>query len=299
MKIITLTLSPAIDITYSLGGEICLGLNRAASFSESAGGKGINVCRAIIRESIKCGIDADVISLYPRGGASGELLYSMLSGEGIPSCAIPTDEPCRVNVSAIDVHGRDIEINSKGAKISPEEICKIENALSVLSFGDVLAICGSVPDGIDPSYYSELIQKMKSRGVTCILDCDGEPLRLAMCAPIPPDYIKPNDDELKKLCAALDVEDSAEDLATRYPGTAVIATYGEDGASIVRSTDRGNIKIDVNAEKVKPVRIKGAGDTLLGAFMYHKFVLFEDDENSLRAAVTTASEYVGGEEKAL
>ena len=294
MKIITLTLSPALDVTYSIPGKILFGLNRAESFSLTAGGKGINVARSIAREEKRCGVNADYTALYPAGGVTGDLLSSTLTEEGIPTLCVKTEENCRINVSAIAQNGEDVEINARGAAITADELTKIEAELDVLTEGDVLAICGSVPAGVEKSYYAQLIRRMKSRGVTCVLDCDGEALRIAVTSDCPPDYVKPNEHEIRDFCESIGADVSAEAIVKASGGkTAVIATYGGSGAAVFGAD--GSV-ITAKSVPVKPKRLKGAGDTLLGAYLYHKFVLRECDEASLSAAVAAAGEYVASEE---
>lgn len=296
MKIITLTLSPALDVTYRIPGEISLGLNRAESFSITAGGKGINVARSIAREAKRCGVDANYTAIYPSGGEIGELLTQSLAAEGITTLPVKTDAACRINVSAIDSAGRDIEINSRGAKLKADELSRIEDALNVLTRGDVLAICGSVPDGVEKSYYAELIGKMSSRGITCVLDCDGEALQVAVCGECPPDYVKPNEHEIRDFCERIGADVSPEAIVKASRGRcAVIATYGGRGAAIIRPRGDKTEKISADATPVEPMRLKGAGDTLLGAYLYYKFVKNESDSEALSAAVEVAGKYVAGE----
>ncbi len=288
--IYTLTLSPAIDVTYSIGAEIKPGLNRAKSFEVSAGGKGINVSRAIVREAERCGGESGVCAVFPSGGRTGALLQGMLSGEGIPSAIVETAAECRINMSALAPSGDDIEINARGAELTSSELLELEDKLSALP-GDIVAICGSCPAGVSADYPAKLIEKLKARGVTTVLDCDGEALRCAVASDTPPDFIKPNAAELTALCDALGVPCGGDEIVKYTKNrTAVIATYGAEGA--VLSMAGGDIRVPCTP--VTPVRIKGAGDTLLGAFLYRKFVLCEADEAALSAAVEVAGEYVGG-----
>ena len=295
MKIITLTLSPAIDVTYAIPGEISLGLNRADKFTLTAGGKGINVARSIAREAKKYSAEVDCTALYPSGGAVGDLLTDALSREGIRALPVKTEACCRVNASAISADGRDIEINARGAEITADELLKIEAELDVLDEGDVLAICGSVPSGVEKSYYAQLIRRMKARGVICVLDCDGEAMRLAVCGDCPPDYVKPNEQELREFCKSIGAESSAEAIVKASGGRCtVIATYGGAGAALVRANGEKIDMISVKSVPVKPVRLKGAGDTLLGAYLYYRFVIGEAEIDALSAAVAAAGEYVSG-----
>ena len=94
--IYTLTLSPAIDVTYSVVGELKTGLNRARSFALTAGGKGINAARAISREAELCGARADMCALFPAGGIAGDMLSRILEREKIPCERVEIAAECRV-----------------------------------------------------------------------------------------------------------------------------------------------------------------------------------------------------------
>ncbi len=297
MKIITLTLAPALDVTYSVGGEIKFGLNRASGFEISAGGKGINVSRSVRREAERAGAEARLLTVFPSGGAVGDVILRTLSTEGIEVKHVKIAAETRVNVSAIPMLGEDIEINARGAFLTSGELAETERIImdSACS-GDVVAICGSCPAGVSVEYPSHLAAKLKKRGIYCALDCDGAALRSAVLSGSPPDLIKPNSAELSELCSALGIECSAESVV-RFTGgkTAVLATFGRDGACLTRSENGAIVCENVKSSPVAPVRIKGAGDTLLGAFLFHKFSKSLSDSAALAAAVSAASSYVAGE----
>ena len=56
---------------------------------------------------------------------------------------------------------------------------------------------GSLPRGLEPDLYAELIREVRKLGVTTIVDTDGEPLRLAVRAE--PDVVSPNELEAEEL----------------------------------------------------------------------------------------------------
>lgn len=295
MKIITITLAPAIDVTYALERPVSDGLNRAKSFVLSAGGKGINVSRAILAAAD--GQAVDLMTIAPAGGASGAAFCSMLEDEGMNVTRIPITAPLRINVSAIPDDGEDCEINAPGAEMTADDLKTAEDLLLAnVDAGDVVCICGSCPKGAAKSYPSELCALVKEKGAVCVIDCDGEALRIAVDGKCPPDYIKPNAGELEKLCADLGIADgtvteNARAVNGKTGGkTTVITTLGGDGSMITWADGQFTAK----SRKVKPVRIKGAGDTFLGTFVYAKFVGGMTNEEAVQAASDAATEYVEG-----
>lgn len=176
-QIITLTLAPAVDVEYHSAGSQP-GLNRTYSHTVTAGGKGINVSRAILRLSDENETPLPLKTVFPCAGETGTLLRNLLENEGMDTNgAVETSGSTRVNTSLIPDHGREIEINAPGAPLTEDELAEIEErVLDNLLPGDVVCICGSVPAGVEKSYPAHLAKKVRRRGGIAVLDCDGEAL---------------------------------------------------------------------------------------------------------------------------
>ena len=201
-QIITLTLAPAVDVEYHSAGSQP-GLNRTYSHTATAGGKGINVSRAILRLSDENETPLPLKTVFPCAGETGTLLRNLLENEGMDTNgAVETSGSTRVNTSLIPDHGREIEINAPGAPLTEDELAEIEErVLDNLLPGDVVCICGSVPAGVAKSYPAHLAKKVRRRGGIAVLDCDGEALIEAakMDEDDAADLIKPNSAELSGL----------------------------------------------------------------------------------------------------
>ena len=296
MKIVTLTLSPALDIEYAAAGEIVPGLNRTSSHAVSAGGKGINVSRSILRCTAREGrADFALRTVAPTGGRMGELFLSILRDEGIEVRAVPVRENTRTNVSLIPPTGKPLEINAPGTPVG-DALGEIESAvLDGIGEGDCVVIAGSCPRDVPKSYPAELIAKVKKTGAAAVLDCDGEALRIAVKAEVKPDLIKPNDEELAALTGC-DPEDEGElrRAAESLGISEVITTRGAKG-SMLTSAAWGGKTVFFPTEAKKVVRLKGAGDTFLGAFVYAKYVRQDPPEWCMETAAIAAGQYVAGE----
>ena len=193
MKIVTLTLSPAVDIEYRAKDPVSGGLNRTYAHSLSAGGKGINVSRSVL----KCAAAApdgeqfpfELKTVAPVGGETGELLRRILEKEGLSLTAVGIEENTRVNVSLIPDEGGSLEINAPGTPVG-DRLPEIEKAvLDGIGPGDWVVIAGSCPKDVPKSYPSELIAKVKEKGARAALDCDGEALRIAVNASVKPEQL--------------------------------------------------------------------------------------------------------------
>ena len=296
MKIITLTLSPALDVEFRLGGEIDpAGLNRTRSQSLSAGGKGINVSRAIAKEAARDGCSADFLAtVAPIGGVSGEMIETMLASEGIKLTAIRIDGQTRINASVIPEFSKAAEFNAPGTPIG-DKLAEIEKTiLSLIDKGDTLIIAGSCPSDVDKAYPASLIGKAHTAGAYAALDCDGETLVKAVTASPDsrPDLIKPNTDELASLTGMpTGTPDEVAAAAASLGLPTVITTMAGDGAVL---TENGHSSV-FPIEKRPVVRLKGAGDTFLGAFIYwHRYKNLPAPE-AMAKANEVAGKYVAGE----
>ena len=339
MKIITITLAPAVDVEYAVR-DIKTGLNRCVSQKISAGGKGINVARAVA-ECVRADCDAadaadikditEVVAVFPAGGATGKMICAALEAEGIPFRAVEIDGCTRVNTSVIPESGESVEINAPGTPIGRAAAEELERTvLGMAERGDVVAVCGSTPADLPKSYPAELCGRLRERGIVTVLDCDGEALRSAVSENCPAMLIKPNADELAELTGRRidsyeDAMSAAEELLYR-PGNGeltVITTMAGDGSVITRKSETGMIGADemsdgadyaddtdddpedadcaevestfFETEKRPVVRLKGAGDTFLGAFLFAKYLRGGTNIQAMDYAGAVAGDYVSGE----
>lgn len=309
-KIITLTLSPAIDVEYH-SERSHTGLNRTYSHTVSAGGKGINVTRSVIRLATSMGKAPEIVTVFPAAGETGSLLCGLLEKEGIDvSHAVRTGGSTRVNTSLIPDHGAETEINAPGTPLTLDELRRIEGiVLDSMESGDVVCICGSVPEGVSKSYPALLAKKVKRAGGIAVLDCDGEALLSAAredeCDAA--DVIKPNSAELCGLLASLipefasfakdGIRSEAEFSAAcnALPFGSVIMTMAGDG-SMYSEVENGRRKVfTIRPTPRRVVRLKGAGDTFLGAYVYARYICGEGAKQAMETASDFSAAYVGGE----
>lgn len=298
-KILTLTLSPAVDIEYHTDTICQDGLNRTTSHTVTAGGKGINVSRSIrncLRRRIRLPEPVELFTVAPVGGAMGTLLCTILEKEELPLTAIEIPENTRANISLIAEDGGELEINAPGTPVG-EKLAEIEKCvLDTICEKDVVVIAGSCPSDVPRSYPAQLCAKIKAKGAVCVLDCDGEALKAAVNAEYPPDLIKPNDKELSGLVGhALTTTQQIAQAAESLRVPTVITTMAGDGSIITREVNDYRASTLIPTEKRPVVRLKGAGDTFLGAFVYAKYAAQMSDIEAMNFAGEIAAAYVAGE----
>ena len=182
--IYTITLNPAWDVTYRVREIRPEGLHRAYAAKESAGGKGVNVARAVRH----AGGAACAIACL--GGLSGERIAATLESEGVDCIPVGVQGDTRTNVSVIADNGRAFEVNGEGNPIDTAAVNRIRRALlETLLPGDTIALCGSFPqfrDGSPASFWTELAEIAKRTETALVLDTGGAFLRVILVDGVPP-----------------------------------------------------------------------------------------------------------------
>lgn len=305
--IYTITLNPAWDVTYRVHEIHAEGLHRAYAAKESAGGKGVNVARAVRH----AGGSACAIACL--GGLSGERIAATLESEGVDCISVGVQGDTRTNVSVIADNGQAFEVNGEGNPIDTAAVKRIRRALlENLLPGDTIALCGSFPqfrEGSPASFWTELAELAQQTETELVLDTGGAFLREIFRDNLPtPSLIKPNFDELRDLASHdlasgdLSVYGTPAEycaLVESYlraspvdPGrTAVLCTLGAHGAVYVDGTgSRYGATVPVRFPKAE----KGAGDTYLGVFLTRRASGWGIAE-SMAAAAASAAAVVRGE----
>ena len=305
--IYTITLNPAWDVTYRVREMHPEGLHRAYAARESAGGKGVNVARAVRH----AGGSACAIACL--GGLSGERIAATLESEGVDCIPVGVTGDTRTNVSVIADNGQAFEVNGEGNPIDAEAVTRIRRALlENLLPGDTIALCGSFPrfqDGSPASFWTELAALARQTETALVLDTGGAFLREIFRDHLPaPSLIKPNFDELRDLSSRKNDAEAlpAHGTPAEYRAlveaylhaspvdparTAVLCTLGAHGAVYVDgSGSRYGATVPVRFPKAE----KGAGDTYLGVFLTRRASGWGIAE-SMAAAAASAAAVVRGE----
>ncbi len=191
--IITVTLNPALDKTLEVPNFTPGRRHRSLDQVTMPGGKGVNVARAMKR------LGQPVIATGLAGGATGTRIVDALNEESILNAFVPIREESRTNTAVLDpTTGSHTEINERGPAVSVRELEMFREKLLYLAQGaSICVFAGSLPRGLEPDIYAELIREVKKLGVMCVVDTEGEPLRLAMRAE--PDLVSPNELEAEEL----------------------------------------------------------------------------------------------------
>ncbi|MGW1587017.1 1-phosphofructokinase [Streptomyces sp. NPDC002386] len=258
--ILTVTPNPSLDRTYEVPslerGEVI----RASGERMDPGGKGVNVSRAVAAAGRR------TVAVLPLGGAPGALVAELLAGRGIEVAPVPVAGATRSNIALAEADGVLTKINAPGPDLSPaEQELLLDTVREQSREADWIACCGSLPRGLAPSWYAEVVTRAHAGGARIALDTSGRALQEALRAR--PDVVKPNAEELSEavarpLATVGDALKAAEELRGMGAG-AVLASLGADGQLLVDGTGAW-----FGSARVRTVRSNvGAGDSSLAGFL--------------------------------
>jgi 1-phosphofructokinase len=258
--ILTLTLNPSLDRTIEITSLARGSVIRAGTAHLDPGGKGVNVCRALLANHVGSR------AVVPYGGAEGRQLLDLLSLEGIDMIAVPVSGPTRSNVALAEPDGTITKINEPGTALSADEVDAVAEAvLAAAHSADWVVASGSLPPGVPVDMYARLCRRFASAGLNVAIDTSGPALVSALTSA--PALVKPNREELaeatgsapRTLGAALD---AAGKLRALGAGT-VLASLGPDGAILVEDGRAWYGRCPVP----EPRSTVGAGDAMLAGFL--------------------------------
>jgi len=260
--ILCLNLNAAIDKTIVVSSFEVDKIHRPESVILLAGGKGCNVARAL-----KTLGETPVVSGWV-GGFAGQFIESELTGEGIETGFVHTDFESRTCTSILDRERRTLtEIYEGSERIPAPKIRELKAYIqTVIGNYQAISLSGSLPLGVAPDFYAEIIEIARDAGVLTFLDTSGDALRESIEAG--PFFVKPNEAEAKSLLGveqsdSLDFANAAMELATKYK-TNVLLSMGAKGA--VAACKEGTFRVQSPA--VNAVSAVGSGDCTLAGLMH-------------------------------
>lgn len=258
--IVTLTPNPSLDRTITVDSLRIGEVHRALALHIDAGGKGVNVSRALAANGLS------TMVVMPAHGAPALEFSARLDGDGVPHDYIALDGAVRTNITIVDEEGTTTKINEPGRASTAADATAMLDAVD-RHLGDATWVvgCGSLPPGLDGSLYVELIERARAQGVRVAIDTSGAALHKAVAAR--PDLIKPNHEELEELVGNPlptlgDVLEAALSLVAGGIG-AVVVSLGEHGALAVDAHSVAHASAVVS----HPQSTVGAGDCLLAGLL--------------------------------
>lgn len=272
--IYTLTTNPAIDMnmcTNSIERKI---VNRTHDVVYSPNGKGLNVSFVLKH----FGIDSKVLGFF--GGFSGKYIVDETRKKGIEIFPVEVEDTTRINIFLNDGEGEFKFVNSGSfvEKSQQEEMLQMIESFEDLEY---LSISGSLPPGIDTSYYEDILTICEKKNIKVILDISSPKLKCLL--KYQPFLIKPNDEEIADIFGIIvrDEEDIKDVLKYLYEQGAqnIFLTLGEKGSYFYN----GRNIYYASAHKVKLLSSACAGDSALAGFLSIWLEDMENEENIEKA----------------
>lgn len=259
MRIITLTLSPAYDVHCYAEEFEAFCENLATVTARDAGGKGVNISRALSKNGIS---NTAVVVLGEENGAD---FAQALNQDGLSWISVPVSGRIRENLTLHTQGKPETCISFRGFKADVSLLDRVSDAIGDVDGETVITFTGRVPDGMDLPHVKTFLADLRAKGAKIVIDSKAFSISdLAECRPW---LIKPNEEELAAYLGKHDVEMTdvrAFCMAMRSVGIDnVMVSLGEKGACLACAD--GFFK--AVPPPIQPLSSIGAGDSAIAGFL--------------------------------
>ena len=259
MKIVTVTLNPAFDLHCYAEAFLPYHENVFEITARDAGGKGINVSRALTQNGVE-NVAACIV-----GRENGEEFLKMLGKEGICTAAVFVEGRIRENITLHEKEKSETRISFPGFSCAPSVLAEVRKAIGEITAGDICVFSGSVPSGLSESAVVSFLSKLKTAGASLVID--SKSLSLDSLSALRPLLIKPNEEEAEKtLGVSIDSIAAAANAAKalREKGIEnVLLSLGGEGAILASASGTYH----ATAPKISVRSTIGAGDSTIAGFL--------------------------------
>lgn len=262
MKVVTLTLNPAIDKSASVKGIRPDSKLRCSKPVYHAGGGGINVSRAMRK------LGGDSLCAYMAGGSEADMMQSLLEEEGIQQHVMRIRNRTRENFIVVDTNNnQQYRFGMPGAEVTEQELeAMLQTMRQLCAEADYVVASGSTPPNAPKDIFAQVARIAKQHDARCIVDTSGDALIAAANEGVY--LLKPNLGELSALSrrdtvTALEQEDLARQLIEENKSEVVVVSMGPQGAMLVTKE-----KVEyVPAPTVHKKSTVGAGDSMVAGMV--------------------------------
>jgi 1-phosphofructokinase family hexose kinase len=262
--IVTVTVNAALDRTLTVPVFQIGYRHRSSEVLTLAGGKGINVARALKH------LEVPVVATGLTGGRTGTRIVEELTSEAILNDFVRIAGESRTSTAVVDpTAGTYTEINEWGPEVTATELETLMEKLHYLAQGaDFVVLAGSLPRKVPTSFYADAVRELARREVRVVLDSEGEPLRIGVEAA--PFLVSPNQREAEQLVGQeLEADDdflmALDAIAEMGPRNVLITL--ENGCFALLRFGKKTRRIRAFAPRVEPASAVGSGDVLVAQFL--------------------------------
>jgi 1-phosphofructokinase len=280
--ILCITPNPAIDRTLIVPGFRPGTLCRPTRTIVAAGGKGLNVARAVRV------LGGEAVCAGLLGGHAGRLISELVEKEGLAGAWTWVEGESRTCIILVNPeNGVVTEVCEQRSPILADDWFRLQaDVLREATRADCVCLSGSLPPGCPPDAPAGLIRAIRAAGRPMWVDTSGTALRAALTAG--PTGIKVNATEAGEILGEemADVEAASRAAAKfqRMGVGSVVLTLGREGAML--ATDAGTWWARPPA--LRTVSAVGSGDSFL-AGLITALVAGEPPPQALRHAVAAGA----------
>ena len=258
-EVVTVTLNAAIDRTVTIPNFTAGAVNRVESVRSNPGGKGVNVASALADHGHGVAVTGFL------GRANAGAFEELFSRKKIADHFVRIAGQTRIGIKITDpVQAETTDINFPGPAPTEAEISMLLSQIAALE-AEWFVVAGSLPPGVDPAIYRDIIERLRRRGSKVLLDTSGDPFPLALEAK--PTAIKPNIHEFeafigRSLPNEKDVIEAARELISRGIEL-VVVSMGRKGACFVAPHEA----VIARPPEIEVQSTVGAGDAMVAGII--------------------------------
>ena len=276
MNIYTLTLNPAYDV-HATTEQLTLGCENLADIgARQAGGKGVNVSRALKSH------DVDNTALIVLGKENSSDFIRDLDAAGLQYQLLEREGRIRENLTIHCANGPETRISFRGFSVDDNLLTEVLQAMEI-DDNTVVTFTGSVPTGVSHECVLKFLSSLKEQGAKLVLD--SKSLSLEDIYSLQPWLIKPNQEEISAYFDCwIESTEQAREKATAFSthGVAnVMVSLGSQGAMLIC----GEQVFMAKPPAVKAISTIGAGDSSIAGFIAAA-LSGKSPEDCLKTAVT-------------
>ena len=258
MNVVTLTLNPAFDVHLRVDDFKLLKENFATDYNKQAGGKGVNISRALVDYGV-CNTAFCIM-----GKDNSQEFLKELEMDNVNCVSVIKEGRIRENITVHSLEG-ETRISLEGLSLNDGIFNEIYPVIeSQLNEDTVLTFTGRLPKGVTTLSAVGFLKRIKESKAKLIVDCNSFSLNELL--EIKPFLIKPNEQEIEQLIGdGFSERDLIQNMKTFCDKGIenVVVSLGDKGFLYCRKD--GMYKVEV--PKITPVSTIGAGDSLIAGFV--------------------------------
>lgn len=260
MKIITLCLNPAIDVHCEIPDFAPYHENLARITNRDAGGKGINISRAL------CANRVENLAFVILGEENADFFERGLLEDGLNFRTMTVKGRIRENITCHTPGMPETRISFEGFFMDNAQLQSVYGQLAdCVDHDTVVTFTGRAPSGVSVDSVKELLRRFVNLGARLVID--SRSFDLADLVEMKPWLIKPNQEEIstylgREITDLGQVVDAAGQLQ-RSGIEHVMISLGSQGAMLACAEGM----FMAEAPKVEVCSTVGAGDSSIAGFL--------------------------------